>query len=232
MGMADVQKIKEIYDGHAHSYDQMNAVMEALFSKARPIFYSLRGRILEIGTGTGKNLEFYHPDAHVTAIDISPKMVALARHRTYQLGLRNVEIVQVGNAQDLRSMFSSKSFDFVTSTCAFCTIPEPLRALEEVAVVLKPGGYLIQIEHGLSKNAIVNAMLRVVDPLYARIQGTHIARNQARNLEMAGFIIIRERWLDPVGLARLFISRSRRSMDARGTVLDINADIKRITTIY
>lgn len=102
------------------------------------------GRTLEIGAGTGLNLDHY-PDAVaqlVLAEPVDAMAVRLARRAT-KLG-PHARVV-ASPAEDLP--FDDDTFDTVVSTMVFCTVEDPVRAMAEVARVLRPGGQLLFIEH-------------------------------------------------------------------------------------
>ncbi|MHA1266810.1 MAG: class I SAM-dependent methyltransferase [Candidatus Helarchaeota archaeon] len=197
----------EIYDREAENYDQWANMMEVLFAKGRSIFGLLKGVILEVGTGTGINLQYYNSEAQVIASDWSPRMVEKTRLRIKKLGLKNIKQVVIADIQALGQYFEPNTFDFVTSTCVFCSIPNPIKGLQEITKVLKPKGKLVQIEHGLSNFPFINIGLRILDPLTTRARGFHLARNTPNNLKIAGFQILHQILIDPAGIARILISR-------------------------
>ena len=91
------------------------------------LFGCLTGAILEIGVGTGRNLDAYGPQAHVTACDIEPQLVAMARSRAPQQRMP----VLVADAQ--RLPFRTAHFRYVTAALVFCSLPQPALALREIA---------------------------------------------------------------------------------------------------
>ncbi|MFX1593948.1 MAG: class I SAM-dependent methyltransferase [Promethearchaeota archaeon] len=207
--MSEIDPILEIYDKQAPTYDIMNSLMESIFSKGRTIFSLLRGKILEIGVGTGENLKYYHPSANITAFDWSPQMIHQTKMKVKTLELHNVKNFIIGDIQKLDDYFETKSFDFVTSTCVFCSVPDPIKGLQEVSLVLKPSGRLVQIEHGISNFKLLNFLMKPLDPITATMRGFHLTRNTPQNLEKAGFKIIHEWSLDHAGIVRVIISKPK-----------------------
>ncbi len=205
-----VDAVLKTYERQAAIYDRSNAMMEVVFGKGRALLTSLWGDILEVGVGTGLNLPHYSPDARVIALDWSPRMVELARQRANRLGLTQVKEIRVGDVQDLH-WIPPASFDFVTSSCVFCSIPNPVKGLREIGRILRPTGYLVQIEHGLSKISILNDFLKFIDPLMVKMKGAHLTRNHEKNLEQAGFEINFDHELDPAGITRIIISHPSRT---------------------
>jgi ubiquinone/menaquinone biosynthesis C-methylase UbiE len=105
------------------------------------------GRVLEIGIGSGLNLALY-PSAvtEVVGIEPSEKLLQVTRRNAGAIPFR-VELVE-GSAEKLP--FEDASFDTVVSTWTMCSIPDVSAALSEMRRVLKPGGRLLFVEHGLS----------------------------------------------------------------------------------
>jgi SAM-dependent methyltransferase len=105
-----------------------------------------RGRVLEIGAGTGLNLEHY-PDsiAGLTMVEPDPHMTKQLRERLAQSG-RTAEVSVVeAPAEDLP--FADGSFDTVAVTLVLCTVPDPETSLAEIRRVLASGGQLLFLEH-------------------------------------------------------------------------------------
>lgn len=86
-----------------------------------------RGEALEIAIGTGRNISFYHEDVQLTGIELSPKMIEIARHRVRELGIE--ADLRVSDAQNLP--FPNTSFDTVVATLVLCPIPDSHRAVTE-----------------------------------------------------------------------------------------------------
>jgi ubiquinone/menaquinone biosynthesis C-methylase UbiE len=101
------------------------------------------GEVLEIAAGTGRNLRHYPPGVRLTAIELSPAMLELARREATALG-READL-RVGDAQALE--FPDESFDTVVRTLSLCTIPDDRAAVGEVRRVLRPGGRFLLLAH-------------------------------------------------------------------------------------
>jgi ubiquinone/menaquinone biosynthesis C-methylase UbiE len=140
-----------IYDatwGRAFSaaYDRLfKATEEAgLRQMRRELVAKAEGRVLEVGAGTGANVELY-PDAveELVLAEPDPHMTARLREKLAQWG-SGAEVVE---APAERLPFEDSSFDTVVVTLVLCTVPDPRAALTEIARVLRPGGKLLFIEH-------------------------------------------------------------------------------------
>jgi SAM-dependent methyltransferase len=96
-----------------------------------------RGRVLEIGAGTGLNLEHYPAGSDVTYTEPSP-------HMAKRLRARGVDVIEAA-AEALP--FADGSFDTVVSTLVLCTVPDVPASLREIRRVLARGGRLLFLEH-------------------------------------------------------------------------------------
>jgi phosphatidylethanolamine/phosphatidyl-N-methylethanolamine N-methyltransferase len=97
--------------------------------------------VLEVGVGTGISLPMYAPSVRIFGTDISEAMLAKARQRVSQRKLKNVEGLAVMDAENLE--FTDNSFDVVMAQYVVTAVPNPERAMDEFARVLRPGGELI-----------------------------------------------------------------------------------------
>jgi ubiquinone/menaquinone biosynthesis C-methylase UbiE len=183
------ERVRRHYDRSAGSYDRTISWAEkVLFGGGREWVCSrARGEVLEIAVGTGRNLPFYPEGVRLTGIELSPKMLGLARRRAAELG-RNADL-RVGDAQDLP--FSDACFDTVVATLALCTIPDERRALAEAVRVLRPGGLLLLLEHVRSPVLPVRLLQRVLEPLTLLLDHDHLLREPLRCVEVSGLAVER-----------------------------------------
>jgi phosphatidylethanolamine/phosphatidyl-N-methylethanolamine N-methyltransferase len=134
--------VEQAYDRWAPIYD---LVFGGVFSKGRRAAIlatnNIGGRVLEVGVGTGISLPFYARRNRLYGIDISEPMLARARDRVRQLGLDNVEAIEVMDAEALD--FPDDSFDVVVAQYVVTAVPHPERALDEFARVVRPGGEIV-----------------------------------------------------------------------------------------
>jgi ubiquinone/menaquinone biosynthesis C-methylase UbiE len=146
-----------------------------------------RGRVLEIGVGSGLNLPHYSGRVTgLSAIDPSPELLALARRMLAGAELE-VSLLQ-GSAEALS--FDDGSFDSVVSTWTLCSIGQVSRALGELRRVLRPDGTLIFIEHGQAPDPRVARWQDRLNPLWNRCAGgCNLNRRIDRLITQAGFRI-------------------------------------------
>lgn len=146
----------------------------------------MRGRVLEVAVGTGRNFDFYPPDVTATGIELSPAMLAIAKKHAADLGL-DVDLRQ-GDAQALP--FENDSFDTVASTLSLCTIPDPAAAIAEMKRVLRPGGRLLLLDHIGSTWRPILVVQRFLERYTIRNAGEHMTRRQLPLVQAAGFEIV------------------------------------------
>ncbi|MBB4865246.1 ubiquinone/menaquinone biosynthesis C-methylase UbiE [Pseudomonas nitritireducens] len=145
-----------------------------------------RGRVLEIGMGTGLNLSFYDPAKVSTIVGVDPaaQMQKLARSRAEAIGIP-VEMVALELGQ-IRADVGS--FDSIVCTFTLCSIPDAVAALQEMRRVLKPGGELLFCEHGLAPDAGVRTWQHRLTPVWKPLAGgCHLDRDMPALIESGGF---------------------------------------------
>ena len=178
------------YSNASKLYDIVEWPMEQiLFKKLRKQAVALaKGKILEVGAGTGKNFPYYdRSNVELTAIDFSEGMLEFAHKKKGQLEWDNLELLQM----DVENLsFEDESFDCVVSTFVFCTVPHPSQGLQEVFRVLKPQGKAIFLEHMKSRHKAINAFLWMMNLFSTRLLGTSMLRGTQKSIEEAGFKIL------------------------------------------
>ena len=146
-----------------------------------------RGLALEVGVGSGLNLRFYSRAVdRVCGIDLSPELLRLAHKRTADA----VVPVSLFRSSVEHLPFADAVFGTVVMTWTLCSIANPVAALIEMRRVLKPGGQLLFVEHGLSPEIRTARWQRRLTPYWKRISGgCHLDRKMDD--------LIRE--VDPIG---------------------------------
>lgn len=146
----DKKEIQRKYEEFARWYDFGEAMTEflAVGRLRQRLLQQASGKVLEIAAGTGKNLGYYPRICRITAVDLSPAMLQLARKRAMRLNL-DVDFL-VMDAEALA--FPDQSFDTVVDSLSLCTIPDPVVALREMARVCRWDGRILLVEHGRSSH--------------------------------------------------------------------------------
>ncbi len=140
------------------------------------------GKILFLAVGTGLDIQFFPAGKNITGIDISPKMLELSRDRAASYdGRLELEVMDVHELS-----YDSGSFDQVFTSCTFCSVPDPVRGLESLRRVLKPGGQLHMFEHTGSRWFPFNVMLHAMTPISSKL-GPDLNRTTVKNVHQAGF---------------------------------------------
>ena len=183
----DTQRVRRRYDAMAGRYDDLIAFAEKLLFEGGREWVCSRanGEVLEIAAGTGRNLPFYRADANLTAVELSPAMLEIARRRAETLG-READL-RVRDAQDLP--FPDAGFDAVVCTLGLCTIPSPELAVREAARVLKPGGRLLLLEHVRSPLLPVRALQTLLNPITVLVESDHLLREPLRHVRAEGLVV-------------------------------------------
>ncbi|HTJ09516.1 MAG TPA: methyltransferase domain-containing protein [Candidatus Binataceae bacterium] len=134
-------------------------------------------QVLEVGVGTGISLDAYPPYVKVVGIDPSADMLAHAIKKTRDNGWGHIDVRQ-GDALHLE--FPDNSFDWVTTFHVMSVVPDPLRMMQEMLRVCKPGGKIVLINHFASENPLLYSLVWIANPLTKHLGWT--TRLQVRDV--------------------------------------------------
>lgn len=150
-------------------------------ARRRALVAQARGRVLEIGAGTGLNLPHYPPT--IAELTLTEPEEPMARRLERKSG---TNVVRAG-AEELP--FGDGSFDTVVSTFVLCTVPDVRAAIAELRRVIAPDGQLIFIEHVRAQpgSRLAHWQDRLHDPWHAFACGCHANRDTPALLSAGGF---------------------------------------------
>ncbi len=147
----DAAAIRDAYRRWSSIYDVVFGGVSS-FARKRVVALvnQLPGRtVLEVGVGTGLALPRYAPEKRIVGIDLSADMLALARRRVADLGLRNVEGLLEMDAE--ATEFADGQFDTAVAMFVASVVPNPRRLLAELRRVVRPGGNILLVNHFASE---------------------------------------------------------------------------------
>jgi ubiquinone/menaquinone biosynthesis C-methylase UbiE len=181
-------RTRKRYNRVAFLYDFIEAPLEHMrFSIWRKKLQTgIKGkRTLEVGVGTGKNLAYYPENVRITAIDLSPRMLARAHRKASKLHI-SVDLQEM----DVQFLdFTDHSFDTVFATFVFCSVPDAVIGLRELRRVCKPEGRLLLLEHMRPNHPALGFVFDALNPIVVRMMGANINRRTIDNIREAGWQI-------------------------------------------
>jgi len=147
----------------------------------------LEGRILEIGTGTGVTLQYYGPNAKVTAMEPHDEFRAAA----VEAALNATAEIEVISGKGESLPFEDATFDAVSASQVLCSVTSPGEVLEELKRVLRPGGQIRLLEHVRSENRLAGFVMDILNPIWLSMNkvGCHWNRRIVEEVKAAGFVI-------------------------------------------
>jgi phosphatidylethanolamine/phosphatidyl-N-methylethanolamine N-methyltransferase len=176
---ASAERCLRTYQRIAPFYDALGAAYERMWKqrlRAR-LLRRARGRVLDVGIGTGCNLPHYPAEVAVMGIDLSPRMLERAQQRAAALR----RPVQFAPMNLLQLDFPDDAFDTVVATFVLLCLPESLQtaALRELRRVCKPDGIVLLLDYKLSGHTPVRLLMRCLSPwLRIAFGGRYDARTE------------------------------------------------------
>jgi phosphatidylethanolamine/phosphatidyl-N-methylethanolamine N-methyltransferase len=186
----DAAAIRDAYRRWSSVYDIVfGGVSSSGRKQAVALVNQLPGRsVLEVGVGTGLALPRYNPDKCIVGIDLSAEMLALARRRVTELGLRNVEGLLEMDAE--ATEFEDGQFDTAVAMFVASVVPNPRHLLAELRRVVRPGGNILFVNHFAAEGGPRWWVERAMAPMSRRL-GWHpdfAVRALFETEEMAGIV--------------------------------------------
>lgn len=184
-------RVTRRYDRMAWLYDIYDAPMEWMGTKSRRrrLLARASGRVLEVGVGTGKNLEHHPKTVSLSAIDVSPSMLSRARRRAEGLD----RAVHFGVADVAALPFQDDTFDTAVATCVFCSVADPVEGLRELGRVTKPEGRILMLEHVRPRRRLLGWLADLATSITRRLFGFRANRRTEENVTTAGLDIVEVR---------------------------------------
>jgi phosphatidylethanolamine/phosphatidyl-N-methylethanolamine N-methyltransferase len=196
-GLTDVEaataEVVRTYDRMAPVYDALDGIYEWSWKRRlrAELFRHARGRVLDVGVGTGCNMPFYPAGSEVVGIDSSRRMLAEARQRAARLGcvvtLREMNLLQLD--------YPDHAFDSVVATFVLLCLPEALipTALAELVRVTRPEGRLLLLDYHLSSRPAARLWMRCVSPWLRWAFAARYDAGTERHVEAAGLQVLERR---------------------------------------
>ena len=184
------RSLRQKYQWVSCFYDVLDYPWELQYRRWRPsILNDIRGDVVEVGVGTGNNLNHYHPSVHVKAVDISQNMLNMARRKSRNAACQ-IEYI-CDDACHLNHIETS-SCDWLLSTFLCCVMPDELQplAIAQFGRVLRPGGRFRILEIVYSRDPGLRRRQRRLAWLVEKIYGARFDRNTLAYLKTdAGLLI-------------------------------------------
>jgi ubiquinone/menaquinone biosynthesis C-methylase UbiE len=198
-----LRRVQRIYDADPGAYHRGMGLTDRLIgARRKKVGEIVRGKVLDVGFGTGLSLAHYPPDMEVVGIDASAGMLAHARGTPAMSGRR----VSLALMDAERLGFADRTFDSVAFNLCLCTIPNPERAVREAVRVARPGAPMVFLEHVRSHLLPVALLQEVLNPILVALQEDHFNRRTADVIRRCGVEIQSiDRWA--LGVFNLIVGR-------------------------
>jgi phosphatidylethanolamine/phosphatidyl-N-methylethanolamine N-methyltransferase len=201
---SNAMETKARWDRLARHYGLVEFFSEWYLKPFRKLLWAhAAGSVLEAGAGTGLNIAFYPPGARVTATDLSRAMMQRARERA----LEQKADVRFEEADLCELPFADSTFDTAVATFVFCSVPDPVTCLREMARVVKPAGRILLLDHVRIERPLIGSIMDRLNPATVRLAGEHINHRMDAFVREAGFEIMESRRLGLMGMIQFIAAR-------------------------
>jgi ubiquinone/menaquinone biosynthesis C-methylase UbiE len=200
-----LDKVRRIYDNNPAAYHRGMSIMteRLLAGRRRKVGEMVRGRLLDVGFGTGLSLPHYPTGVEVFGIDLSHKMLAHARRIADTARSRPALAVMDAT----RLGFPDHVFDSVAFNLSLCTIPDPAAAVAEAVRVARPGAPMVFLEHVRSNLLPVALAQEALNPVFVALEEDHWNRRTLETIRRGGVEVLSvDRWL--LGVFNLIAGRA------------------------
>jgi SAM-dependent methyltransferase len=159
---------------------------DAISVERRRCIAAATGQVLEVGVGSGLNVPLFDSAVVTDVVGVDPSEPLLARAAARPATVP----VELRHAVAEALPFDAGRFDTVVFTYTLCSVDDPRQALREARRVLRPGGRVLFVEHGLSPDPSIARWQRRLTPVWRTVSGNcHLDRDVPRELEAAGLSI-------------------------------------------
>ena len=198
-------RVRRCYDADPAAYHRgMSSLLteRLLAARRRKVGEMVRGRLLDVGFGTGLSAQYYSSEVRVVGIDASLPMLQFARRKG---GVQDRVELLVMDAE--RLAFPDRCFDSVAFNLCLCTTPDPRQAVREALRVARPGAPMVFLDHVRSHVLPVALVQEVLSPILAALEEDHWNRRTPEIVKSAGVEIESvDRWF--LGVFNLILGRA------------------------
>lgn len=163
-----VKYVEKLYNRYSSFYD---LVFGKVFHSGREVATDFLGlfpgaELLEVGVGTGLSIPALPRSIKIRAVDLSQKMLDRAQERILTLARDDIQLIKMDAS---RLQFEDSSFDRVLAAYFISTVPDPVRVIQEMKRVCRPGGYLVFLNHFRYEFPPLSQLEQLLSPLFYRI---------------------------------------------------------------